>query len=294
MPVTLQRTTRRSRLCGLFLVAVVLAQGGSADAGGKAALRAADRAPERPLSLPARLPARLLAVPILMYHRVHASPTAAERPLTVSPAAFARQMAWLDRRGYRTITQRQLFDALFRGAALPRKPLVITFDDGYTDVLRHASPVLVRRGMRGIAYVISGRLRNGYPIFLSGWQLRVLERRGIEIGSHTVTHRNLTSLSTREAAWELRASRRRLGRVLRHPVRWLAYPFGGHDRRVRLLARRVGYVLAVTTEHGMQQSADAPLALRRLRILNSTGVGGLAANARRARVAGRAHPQLDR
>ena len=65
-----------------------------------------------------------------------------------------------------------------------------------------------------------------------------------------------------------------LERGLRHPVQWFAYPFGAYDERVERLARRAGYVLAVTTENGTVQSR--PLALRRLRVLDSTGVGGLA------------------
>ena len=55
------------------------------------------------------------------------------------------------------------------------------------------------------------------------------------------------------------------------------FPFGRYDGRVEQLARRAGYVLATTTQPGVRQSARAPLALRRLRVLDSTGVTGLAA-----------------
>ena len=89
-------------------------------------------------------------------------------------------------------------------------------------------------------------------------------------------HRDLTSLSTRETLAELVHSRRTLERALGHPVQWLAYPFGRYDARVEWLARRAGYVLATTTRDGVRQSASAPLSLRRLRVLDSTGVRGLA------------------
>ncbi|HZM19210.1 MAG TPA: polysaccharide deacetylase family protein [Gaiellaceae bacterium] len=232
------------------------------------------------LRLPRPLPRRRVAVPILMYHRINvASPgaPAITRRLTVHPADFARQMRWLRRHGYQTVTQRELFDALMHGRPLGRRPIMITFDDGYRDVFYKATPVLTKLGMQGTAYVISNRVVNGDRTFLSPGLLRALEHRGVEIGSHSVSHSDLTQLSDRELLAELMGSRRSLERWLRHPVQWLAYPFGAYDGRVERLARRAGYVLAVTTEEGTLQSAGRPLALQRLRVLDSTGVRGLAA-----------------
>ena len=261
------------------VTATVLAGCLSWSVGTAAGQRKASR-PERPLALPRQAPRRELVVPILMYHRINVPSPGAdsmERRLTVHPADFARQMTWLKRNGYRTVTQRELFEALFRGRRLGRKPILITFDDGYSDVLHRASPVLARLGMRATAYVISGRTTNGDRVFLMWRQLRVLERRGIEIGSHTVTHADLTSLSDREALRELLHSRRAFERGLRHPVQWFAYPYGAYDGRTERLVRRAGYVLAVTTQYGAVQSSRRPLALPRLRVLDSTGVAGLAA-----------------
>lgn len=125
------------------------------------------------------------------------------------------------------------------------------------------------------AYVITGRISGPDPSFLSWRQVRALERRGVEIGSHTVSHRALTTLSSRQARAELVRARRTLERRLGHRVPWLAYPIGAYDSRIVRLAKRAGYLLAVTTEHGARQSAREPLELRRLRVLDSTGVRGL-------------------
>jgi len=76
---------------------------------------------------------------------------------------------------------------------------------------------------------------------------------------------------------ELRNSRRRLERHLNEPVQWFAYPAGAYDARIVNLARRAGYVLAVTTQPGAVQSAQTPLELHRYEILDSTHVSGLAA-----------------
>lgn len=233
-----------------------------------------------PLRFPAQLPARQAAVPILMYHRINfvkPSTPAMTRRLTVHPADFARQMRWLHRNGYTTITQRELFDALMCGRPLPRRPIMITFDDGYRDAFFKASPALLSLGMRATAYVITERISGPDPNFLTWTLLGALEKRGIEIGSHALTHSDLTTLSDAELLAELTKSRRALERRLGHRVPWLCYPYGAYDARVARFAQRAGYLLAVTTEPGQIQSARQPLALKRLRVLDSTGVPGLAA-----------------
>jgi len=263
----IRRGALRRTLVVLAVVALVVASSAGAD-------------PNERLALPRPLPHRSVSLPILMYHRINVvtpSTPAASRGLTVHPADFERQMHWLKSRGYRAVTQREVFDALFRGRPLGPRPILITFDDGYRDVFYRASPVLQRLGFRATAYVVSGRISAGDPSFLTWSLLHALEKRGIEIGSHTVRHRDLTQLPAADAFAELMVSRRTLERRLGHAVQWVAYPFGRFDARVEALARRAGYVLATTTRPGVRQSARAPLALRRLRVLDSTGVRGLAA-----------------
>jgi peptidoglycan/xylan/chitin deacetylase (PgdA/CDA1 family) len=232
------------------------------------------------LRLPARPPARTLRLPILMYHRIDAvkpSLPAITQRLTVDPRVFAAQMRWLKAHGYHAVTQLQAFRALEQGAPLPRRPIMITFDDGYRDVLGKASPILERLGMPATAYVITDRISGPDPSFLTWGNLRALEQRGIAIGSHTVHHLELTRLGDEQALAELADSRRLLERKLGHPVQWFAYPGGAEDPRVVALVRAAGYVLAVTTEPGAVQSAADPLTLHRYEVLDTTGVAGLAA-----------------
>lgn len=262
------------------VIAVPLAALAAAAALAGTAATNAPAAPSCTLRLPASPPARSVVVPILMYHRVNvvtASTPASSRALSVHPADFVRQMEWLDRNGYHTITQRRLFDALMCGGSLPHRPVLLTFDDGYRDVFFNASKVLARLNMRATAYVVTDRISGPDISFLTWNLLHALERRGIEIGSHTRAHRDMTSLSDEAMLADLTQSRRVLERRLGHPVPWLAYPFGSYDERVERIARRAGYVLGVTTEPGALHSARRPLALPRLRVLDSTGVTGLAA-----------------
>jgi peptidoglycan/xylan/chitin deacetylase (PgdA/CDA1 family) len=229
---------------------------------------------------------RVINVPILMYHRIdylRQTLPAMTRRLTVDPGDFARQMAWLKANGFHTLTQSQLLAALLHRVALPSKPIVVTFDDGYRDVLGKASPVIQQLGLHATEYVISGRLDGADPSFLTGPQLRVLEQRGIEIGSHTVTHANLPALDNGRALQELRTSRLTLERAVGHPVPWFAYPYGAYNARIAALVRSAGYQLAVTTQAGTCQTAGRTLELRRLEVLDTTGVAGLAAMLRSAR-----------
>jgi peptidoglycan/xylan/chitin deacetylase (PgdA/CDA1 family) len=295
-----RRRVRRRRIGALTLLAVALAAGlffGLRGAGSKAASTPpthpqpvsinVSKTAHKPrpvstirLALPATLPKRTLAVPILMYHRIDLlkpSLPAITRSLTVAPADFAAQMRWLKAHGYHAITQQQLFAALEHGKALPASPILITFDDGYRDVLKNAAPVLHRLGMPATAYVITGRISGPDVSFFSWGQLPKLERDGVEVGSHTVHHVELPGLSDPAALQELIQSRLVLERHLHHPVQWFAYPAGRFDDRTERLVGQAGYVLAVTTEPGSTQSASSPFALHRYEVLDTTGVRGLAA-----------------
>jgi peptidoglycan/xylan/chitin deacetylase (PgdA/CDA1 family) len=235
--------------------------------------------PRAPLRLPEQLPHRVVRLPILMYHRIdylRPSLPAITLRLTVDPRTFTAQMRWLADHRFHAITQLQLFDALTRGASLPPHPVMVTFDDGYRDVLGKAAPTLERLRMPATAYVITDRISAGDPSFLTWPELRTLERDRIEIGSHTVTHRDLPSLDDTAALAELANSRRVLEQRLGHPVQWLAYPAGRQDQRIVALAHRTGYVLAVTTRPGSDQRADDPLELHRYEVLDTTSLAALA------------------
>jgi peptidoglycan/xylan/chitin deacetylase (PgdA/CDA1 family) len=214
-----------------------------------------------------------------MYHRVGPEPRgpAITDALTVPTSVFALEMRWLQAAGFHAITQRQLFGALEYGARMPRRPVLITFDDGYRDVLWNAAPLLHRLRMPATAYVITGRISGRDSSFLTWDELRQLERDGVTIGSHTVHHLDLTRLSRPLALAELVDSRWTLEQRLGRRVPWLAYPVGREDPVVVALARRAGYLLAVTTRPGEAQSARHPLELFRYEVLETTGVRGVAA-----------------
>jgi len=195
----------------------------------------------------------MMRCPILMYHwfREAGTTSASRSPqLEMTPALFDRQMALLQRSGHHTVTLSRALGS-GGGAAMPRRPVVITFDDGTLDFWEHARPVLDRYGFTATLFVVSAHV-GGHSTWdrelgepdrpLMSWdQLRELHAMGFEIGSHTHTHRPLPGLSLDEARADLEQSRKRLREELGDSPRFLAYPRGFYDARHGRLAREAEF-----------------------------------------------------
>ena len=213
-------------------------------------------------------------IPILMYHQVSSVPDAAYARYTITPSTFARQMRILAALGYGTLSLDRLVAARSSGASLPKRAVVITFDDGFADAVRWAAPVLARHEFTATFFVVAAligrssewtRRRRGIEMPLANADtLRALHAGGFTIGSHTLTHRHLAELSENECRYELCESKRRLEDVLASEVRHLAYPYGSTNDVVRQCAAECGYQTACATIEGISNAADDLLMLRRV------------------------------
>ncbi len=216
------------------------------------------------------------AVPILMYHEISPDCPEVFRKYVVSPQAFARQMQWLANNGYTPIGFSTLRANRIGQQALPRRPVVITFDDGYQDCVQHAGAVLQRHGFGAVMFPVAGLIGQpsrwlmrelGFERPLAGWaELRAFADAGSEIGGHTWSHPRLCAVHPDEARYELATSRDVLEQSLGRPVVHLAYPFGSVNATVRTLAAETGYSTACTTEIGVSASGEDLLMLRRVPI----------------------------
>ncbi len=218
---------------------------------------------------------RSTPVPILMYHLVSDPPANAPFPqLFVSERDFAGQMRWLARNGYHAVTLRAVWDHWHGGAPLPKRPIVVSFDDGYRSVAHAALPAMRERGWPG---VLNFSVKNLHVAGgLSERQIRRLIDAGWELDAHTITHPDLTSISDRQLAREAAGSRKALRKMFGVPVDFFCYPGGRYDARVIAAVRRAGYLGATTTLDGLAVP-DKPYELRRVRVSRSDGVAGLAA-----------------
>lgn len=201
-------------------------------------------------------------VPVLTYHRVTVPPDRPYPVPTVRPDDFAWQMSWLDSHGYRTVAPETLLAPNRPG--LPKKPLLITFDDGWRDNLT-AARIMRGHAFTGTIFVVTGDL--GRPLMLGTQDLLRLEASGMSIGSHTVSHPHLERLGEVERRTELTTSRERLAGLLGHPVDLFASPYGALDLSPRTLEliRQAGYRLAFASHNfGLNVGGPRPLEVRRL------------------------------
>jgi peptidoglycan/xylan/chitin deacetylase (PgdA/CDA1 family) len=216
------------------------------------------------------------AIPILVYHQVTSRSDPAFDRYSITPAAFAAQMAWLAYARYTTVGLDTLLDSRAGRGALPRRTVAITFDDGLRKAADCAVPILAARGFTATFFLVAGAMGTtsrwtqsevGVGSEIIDWPTaRRLESAGLSCGSHTMSHRRLPALASEAVFEELSASRRRLEDELGHVVTHLAYPFGAYDDRVRGLVAAAGYRSACSTRRGPSPPDDDPLALHRLTI----------------------------
>lgn len=212
-------------------------------------------------------------VPILMYHVIAKTPPGAPYPdLYVAPPEFSAQMRWLAARGYRGVTLDRVYAYWHSRATLPRKPVVVTFDDGSASIRRNALPVLRKLHWPGVLNLKLGNMRSRGGITPA--QVRALVQAGWELDSHTISHPDLTSLSASALEHEVADSRWMLQRQFHVPARFFCYPAGRYDARVIAAVRAAGYVGATTTRYDLARSSK-PFELARVRVDGGDGAAGL-------------------
>jgi peptidoglycan/xylan/chitin deacetylase (PgdA/CDA1 family) len=218
------------------------------------------------------------AVPILMYHVVGTPPAGAPFPgLYVRRADFAGQLAWLRARGYHAVSLLRVYDYWRHGYALPQRPVVLTFDDGYREDFTNVRPLLAQRHWPG---VLNLAVQNLLDRKLTEPQIRTMIRNGWELDAHTLTHRDLTTLTRADLRHEVAGSRTWIRRRFHVPVDFFCYPSGRYDARVLAAVRAAGFLGATIEGFGPASPRDGLLTLPRIRVDGSDGVSGLAAKLR--------------
>jgi peptidoglycan/xylan/chitin deacetylase (PgdA/CDA1 family) len=166
-----------------------------------------------------------VSVLVLTYHAVEPGPA----PLCVAPDLFRAHLDVIVESGVPAFTVSQLAERL-RGRTLPKRAVVVTFDDAAASVVQTAAPMLADRGLPGTVFCVAGHLggrsdwpsrRRRTPLFdlATADELAATE---LEIGSHGFTH---DPLRNGDAEHEVVESRRELERILGRPVGTFAYPY---------------------------------------------------------------------
>lgn len=206
--------------------------------------------------------------PILTYHNVGPRPGPVRlKGLYLSRKLFAGQL-------------QELRDAGFRNGSLaecagPHKPgaIVITFDDGYANVLRHGLEPLAQTGFRAVQFIVAGLLgkKNEWDaataeapeLMMDAIQIREWLAAGHEIGSHTLSHPWLTRVPLDRAREEIRSSKSQLEDLFSRPIEHFCYPYGDWNEAVRDLVMEGGYKSASTTQAGVNGANSSSFLLKR-------------------------------
>ena len=204
---------------------------------------------------------RHYVVPIIVYH--HVSRPDSPRPDTVSPERFDWHMAYLKKHHFNVLPLSALVRIIKQGKPLPRKSVVITFDDGYEDNYTQAFPVLKKYGFPAAIFVISDVVNT--KGFLTTEQMKEMYAQGIDIGSHTRSHPYLPDVSSERRREEIFGSKARLEQETGIKVSSFAYPSGGFDEEIKKLAKEAGYDSACTTNRGYDRFNRDVYELKRIR-----------------------------
>jgi len=217
-------------------------------------------------------------VPILMYHDLELQPRERKyKHFYVVQKDFEWQMRSLMKAGYTPISFDQLGAGISGKAVLPEKPILLTFDDGYRNVLTLAHPILASLKMKFTVFIVSGKIgktndwviSEGYETSpLMTWD-EIIELRSTslaDIQAHTVTHRRLSKLGPPELADELQMSKAAIEAKLGAPVNTICYPYGDYDDKVVEASKLAGYTYGVTTDFGRVRKDDNILKMPRVSI----------------------------
>lgn len=203
-------------------------------------------------------------VSVLMYHMIGNEKNNA----AIMTAENLRwQMKYLKDNGYHPITMQELNDYVTKGAALPEKPVCITFDDGYEDNYTIVYPLMKEMGFPWTIFVIAGQV--GQPNRVTWDQLsEMADSQTVTIANHTMTHPKLHNLPREEARQEIFGCQQALKDHLGIDNHWIAYPYGDYDDAVVQMTKDAGITLAVTTDAGRVHVGSFPFELKRVWIGN--------------------------
>ncbi len=186
-------------------------------------------------------------IPVLMYH--HAGPVTMpeQAPFFIDEKTLAAQLDYLTKNGYIAIS----FADFERGQYLPKKPVLITFDDGWLDNYTAAFPVIKANEIQINIFLNTGFV--GVNKDYMTWEhVEEMYKSGlVDFASHGVSHKRLRSLTDQEVMYELTASKTLLEQKLGKQIKSFCYPYGAVDKRIRALTLQAGYTVDYGTRRGI-------------------------------------------
>ncbi|HTL07656.1 MAG TPA: polysaccharide deacetylase family protein [Chitinophagaceae bacterium] len=203
----------------------------------------------------------LMQVPVLCYHNIKPAMTGHQPGYTISIKRFEEQMQWLWANGYHTITPGQLYAHYTNGMALPRQPIIISFDDAHEEDFSIVAPLLDQKNMKAVFFIMTVVI--GKKGYLTARQINALAGKGHIIGLHTWNHPDLRKLKDNEWALQLDTAAATLRSITGTNPSTFAYPFGAWNEACIQQLQKRGIQTAFQLE-GRGSTAYPMYTLRRL------------------------------
>ena len=222
---------------------------------------------------------RRYEMPVIMYHRVIKDETEKGVHGTyVTVEQFEEQMKYLKKKGYETVTFKDLLNNRYKQRFdKDKKWIMLTFDDGYKDNYENAFPILKKYQFKGIIYILDGIEYNKWDVensenpekrftLMNRDELLEMQNYGIEFGGHTCTHPRLTELSLEETKIEVINSKFNIEKTIGRELLSFAYPYGSLNEEIKKIPKEIGYRFAVATDSGSIVFSDDLFEIRRIGI----------------------------
>lgn len=201
-------------------------------------------------------------VPILMYHSI--SDSDPNNSLLVPQKMFNDQIKWLYDNKFTAMSMGELLESM-RTGKVPKKPVVITFDDGYADNYKSAFQTLKNYNMKATFFIITDNIGSG-DYFMNLDMLKEMRDYGMYIENHTANHLELNTLSRENAYDSIKRAQEFIQEKLGLKSEYLCYPVGRYSNETIEIAKELGIKAAVTTQGGISSSNDGNYELKRVRM----------------------------
>lgn len=219
-----------------------------------------------------RIPQSYDKVRVLMYHGVDQHFGDKFDKWIVLPKDFEKQLKWLKKNGFKSHTMSEICKL----DKIPKKSVVITFDDGYENVFLNAFPLLLKYNFKATIYLIPNQKTNHWESkntknisnMLNNEQILKMQESGlIEFGAHTINHVNL--LTCDNPCLEIKNSKIEVENITKKPCISFAYPYGKFDENTINLVKNSGFENAVIVKRGLFKNGDDKFSIKRVGVLGS-------------------------
>ena len=199
-------------------------------------------------------------IPILSYSFINDS----GEPLSLSKATFESHIEWLNENGYTFLSAKEAYEMITTGNNVPKRPIVISFEDGYDDVFTNAYPILKKYNAKATVFISSDNINK--ESYLSEFMMKTMYEDGISFQGHSMNNKKLQLLHYDEQYKYLKESKEKIESILKNKVEIIMYPYGSYDGDTITVMDKLGYKMGIGNRYGYARESNGIYNVRRIKI----------------------------